>query len=98
MSPFGRPVFRRRQVLPVAAAAAAAVAPVPPADMAPTDVLAGADPDHVGIGGIESKRADRVGGLVFENGRPGGAGVGGLPDPTRAGSYVPGARRGRMDR
>src|SRR5919106_4809094 len=65
--------------LPGAAGVAAAVDPVSPADMAPTDVLAGADPDDVGVGGVESDLADRIGRLVFENGRPGGARVGGLP-------------------
>ena len=84
--------------LPGAAGVAAAVDPVPPADMAPADVLPGADPDHVGVFGVESDLADRVGGLVLENGRPGGAGVGGLPDPARAGGHVPGARNGGMDR
>jgi hypothetical protein len=84
--------------LPGAAGVAAAVDAVPPADMAPTDVLAGADPDHVGVGGVESDLADRVGGLVFENGRPGGAGVGGLPDSARAGGHVPEARNGGVDR
>ena len=62
--------LRKAHPLPRAAGVEAAINPVSPADMAPTDVLAGADPDHLGLGGIESDLADRVRGLVFENGCP----------------------------
>src|SRR5262249_52237830 len=50
------------------------------ADRALAVVLAGAYPDDVGVLRVQGDVADRVGALFVENGRPGGAGVLGLPD------------------
>ena len=44
------------------------------------DSRAGTDVDDVGVGRGHGDRADRAGGFVIEDGRPGGAVVGGAPD------------------
>ena len=49
-------------------------------DAALVVVLAGADPDDGGVLGVDGDPADGVGAVVVEDGRPGGAVVGGRPD------------------
>src|SRR5262249_31639420 len=68
------------EVLPGLAAVVGAINAVAVADAALAVVLAGADPDDVGVLRVEDDAADRVRALVVEDRRPGGAGVGGLPD------------------
>src|SRR5262249_15913030 len=77
-------------VAPGLAAVVGAVDAVAVADAALAVVLAGADPDDLGVPRVEGDGADGVGAFVFEDGRPGGAGVGGLPDPAGGGRDVPG--------
>src|SRR5207302_1158493 len=71
-------------LLPALAAVKGLVDAVAVADRALAVVLAGADPDDARVLGVEGDIADRVGALVVEDGGPGDAGVGGLPDATRA--------------
>ena len=49
-------------------------------EIGPDDARAGADVNDVGIGRRHGDGADRAGGLVVEQRRPGGAVVGGAPD------------------
>ena len=82
------------EVLPCLPAVAAAVDAVPPADVAPADVLSGPHPDHVRIVGIDRHVADRVHGLVLEDRVPRHARVRRLPHSARADRDVPGAGEG----
>ena len=86
-SEFFRPTFF--QVLPPSIGLVDAVAV---ADAALAVVLAGADPDDVRVLRIERDAADRVRAFAVEDRRPGGAGVGGLPDAARGHRDVPGGR------
>ena len=70
-------------VLPDLAAVVGAVDAVAVADAALAVVLAGADPDDVRVLRDRGRRADRIRAFVVEDRRPGGAGVGGLPDAAR---------------
>ena len=54
------------------------------ADAALAVVLARADPEHTRVLGVHRDAADRIRALVVEHRRPGGAGVGGLPDAARS--------------
>src|SRR5262249_25533373 len=88
----------KADVLPRLAAIVGAVDAIAVADAALAVVLAGADPDGFGVLGVEGDGADGVGALVVEEGVPGGAGVGGLPDPARGDGDVPGGAVLRMNR
>ena len=77
--------------LPRLAAVERAVEAVAVGDAALVVVLAGADPDDVGVLRVDGQGADRIGAFAVEDRRPGGAGVGRLPDaaggrrrPTRS--------------
>ena len=85
------------QVLPARAAVTAPVDTVAEADVPAAHVLSRADPDDVGIRGVDRHAADRVRRLPVEERRPGGASVHRLPDPAGADRHVPRARvrRGR---
>ena len=84
-------------LLPRAAPVAAAVEPGPPPHVPAAHVLAGAHPDDLGVAGVEGDVADRIGGLVIEDRRPGGAGVAGLPHASGTHRDVPHGRVGRVD-
>src|SRR5207253_1416601 len=84
-------------VLPRLAAVVGAVDTVAIADAALAVVLAGANPDGVGVLWVEGDRTDGVGALVVEDRVPGGAGVGRLPDAARGDGNVPGGTVLRMD-
>ena len=86
------------RVGPAPPAVQALVDAVAPADAPLARVLAGPEPDHVGVGGVDRDRAGGVRGVVVEDGRPGGAAVLGLPDVRRGGGDVPHAPVGRVDR
>ena len=77
-------------VRPGLAAVEALVDAVAETDVAAADVLARAHPDGLGIRRVEGDAADRIGRLGVEDGRPGRAGVLGLPDAARADRDVPG--------
>jgi hypothetical protein len=65
------------------------VDPVAEAHRVARVLLAGADPDHVGVARRDRDIADRRGPLVLEDALPGGAGVARLPDPRTGGAEVP---------
>src|SRR5262249_49534428 len=79
---------RQADVLPRLAAVVGAVDAVAVADAALAVVLAGADPDHVRVLRVEHDGADGVRALVVGDGRPGGGGVGRLPDAAGGGGDV----------
>src|SRR5262249_33497079 len=75
-------------VLPALAAVGGAVAAVAGGGVAADVGLARADVDDVGVGRGHSDGADGSNGLVVEDGFPGDARVGGLPDAAGGGARV----------
>ncbi len=73
------------QVLPRLAAVDGAVDPVAVGDAALAVVLAGADPDHVGVVRVDGDAADRERALGVEDRRPGRPAVLRLPHPADGG-------------
>ena len=69
-------------VLPGLAAVERAVDAVAVAHAALAVILPGADPHHLGIGGIKRNAANRIGALTVEDRFPGGAGIDGFPYPA----------------
>ena len=82
---------------PTAAAIFAAVDAVAKADMPTADVLTGAEPDDLGVGGVEGDAAGGVDALTIEDRLPGRARVDRLPDPTRTHCDIPDAGVRGMD-
>jgi len=80
--------FLQTHVLPALAAVDGFVHAVAVADGALVVVLAGADPDDVGVGGVHGHAADGVGPVLVEHRCPGGAGVDRLPDVARRHGHV----------
>src|SRR5262249_44756736 len=70
-------------IAPGAAAVLALVDAIAVGDAALIVVLAAAHPNHRGILGVDGDSADRVGALVVEDGRPGGAVIVSKPDAAR---------------
>ncbi len=85
-------------LLPRLAAVERAIDTVAVGDAALVVVLAGADPDDVGVLRVDGQGADRVGAFAVENRCPGRAGVGRLPDAARGRSDPPDLGAGRVDR
>jgi hypothetical protein len=83
--------FLLPDVLPGLAGVAGNVEAVADLDVAADIRLAGADIDHIRIGGGDGDGADGGDGLVVEDGLPVGAAVGRLPDTARRGGGVIGA-------
>src|SRR5262249_6007890 len=82
--------------LPGGAGVGALVDAVPVADAALRLVLAGAEPDDVGIVGVDGDAAERVGAAVVEDGAHGQAAVGRLPQAAGGGGDVPDAPVARV--
>ena len=78
-------------VLPARAAIVRPVNTVAEPDVTSPHVFAGADPNNVRIARVRGQTADGVACLVVEDGSPGRAGVGGLPDTTRTDGHIPDA-------
>ena len=76
-------------VLPALAPVLALVHAVAVADAPLRVVLAGAHPHDVGVLRVERDAADGIGALAVEHGRPGAAGVLGLPDAARGHGHEP---------
>src|SRR5262249_24583528 len=75
-------------LLPRFAGVVGAVDAVAETDAALAVVLAGADPDDVGVLRVEDDLADGVGAFVVKDGTPGGAGIGRLPHASRRGGHI----------
>jgi hypothetical protein len=84
-------------VFPARAAVHAFVDAVAKTDVSAADVFAGANPHDLRIRRIKHDATDRVRFLLVKNRFPGGAGIGGLPNTTRANRHIPGAEIGWMD-
>ena len=73
------------------------VDPIAVADRALAVVLSGSHPECEGVARVERDTPDRVRAVVVEDGGPGGAPVGGLPDVAGGDGHVPGAPVRRVD-
>src|SRR5688572_12629546 len=76
------------EVLPGLAAVGGLVDAIAERDRVADVGFARADVDHVGIPGFEREVANGLDRLLVEERRPGGAGVGALPDAARCASDV----------